>query len=130
VVNLVEIEKVTRLGLLIACYGILLTPKQQKLMHLYYDHDLSLGEIAEELGISRQAVYDHLKRAVASLEDYEAKLGLAERYQHDHRLLTTLRQKMTDLTAIASRYEDCPELLRLCVELKMLVDQLGAALDN
>jgi len=59
-------------------YGKLLTPKQQEVMQLYYEQDLSLSEIAEELKITRQAVYDILKRSEQALEKYERKLGLLE----------------------------------------------------
>ena len=58
------------------CYCDLLTDKQQDYLTLYYEEDLSLAEIAEDLNVSRNAVYDNLKRAVASLEDYESKLHL------------------------------------------------------
>lgn len=57
-------------------YGKLLTPKQREVMRLYYEEDLSLGEIAEELKISRQAVHDILRRSEQALEKYEKKLGL------------------------------------------------------
>lgn len=69
-------SKLGRIMLLYDFYGSLLTSKQQEVMRLYYEHDLSLGEIAVELKISRQAVHDILKRAERSLEAYEAKLGL------------------------------------------------------
>lgn len=52
-------------------YGSLLTDKQQYVLELYYEHDLSLSEIAEEMGISRQAVHDIIKRAEGLLSDYE-----------------------------------------------------------
>ncbi len=70
------LSKLGRVMLLYDFYGSLLTSKQQEVMRLYYEHDLSLGEIAAELKISRQAVHDILKRAERSLEAYEAKLGL------------------------------------------------------
>lgn len=51
-------------------------------MQLYYLDDFSLGEIAEEYGVSRQAVYDNVRRTEAMLEDYEQKLQLFEKFQH------------------------------------------------
>lgn len=90
-----EVEKVAHLGLLLAFYSELLTPKQKILMQRYYDEDLSLGEIADEMAISRQAVYDHLKRAVAVLEGYEVKLGLAAQYHQTKGRLTELQQKVS-----------------------------------
>lgn len=74
------IEKKIRLGTLFAFYGQLLTEKQQEILRLYYIDDLSLGEISENLGISRQAVYDTLKRSNKLLEEYEKKLGLLKKF--------------------------------------------------
>lgn len=66
-------------------YGQLLTAKQQKIMEMFYGDDLSLSEIANEFGISRQAVYDILKRTEKSLESYEAKLALIEKFLNQQR---------------------------------------------
>ncbi len=73
------LEKVDRIGSLFELYGELLTPRQKELTVYYYFDDLSLAEIAEELGISRQAVFFGLKRSEEVLESYEAKLGLLAR---------------------------------------------------
>lgn len=61
-------------------YGCLLTSKQQDIISLYYQEDLSLAEIAENLGISRAAVNDHLKRTIKIMQDYEKKLQLVQKY--------------------------------------------------
>ena len=74
------LEKTTRVNLLYDFYGPLLTKKQQNFIELYFQHNLSLGEIAEEFKISRQAVYDLIKRSVTSLEKFENKLGLCTRH--------------------------------------------------
>jgi 16S rRNA (guanine1207-N2)-methyltransferase len=58
-------------------YGALLTEQQRLLLRRYYQDDLSLGEIAAQMRVSRQAVHDGLRRAVAAMERYEAALGLA-----------------------------------------------------
>ena len=70
------VEKHVEGSLLLACYGALLTDAQRELMDLYYNEDLSLHEIAEEQGISRQGVHDILTRSLRKLESYEARLGL------------------------------------------------------
>ncbi len=57
-----------------------MTERQQQVLEDHYAHDLSLGEIAEGLGITRQAVHDTIKRAVSALEHCERKLGLVERF--------------------------------------------------
>jgi predicted DNA-binding protein YlxM (UPF0122 family) len=61
-------------------YGPLLTPKQQDIMNLYYENDLSLTEIADIHSVTRQAVYDIIKRAEKTLEEYEQRLGLVEKF--------------------------------------------------
>ncbi|MGN0594119.1 MAG: YlxM family DNA-binding protein [Hominimerdicola sp.] len=61
---------------LLDLYGCLLTEKQFNIMDMYYNDDLSLGEIAEDLHISRQGVHDTVKRGEETITDYENKLGL------------------------------------------------------
>ena len=61
-------------------------------MSLYYLDDLSLGEIAEEFDVSRQAVYDNIKRTEAMLEEYEEKLVLLQKFQERQRLVAKLKQ--------------------------------------
>jgi len=62
-------------------YGDLLSNNQANIIDLYYNQDFSLSEIAEDMNISRQGVYDALKRAEKSLTDYEKKIKLHEKYQ-------------------------------------------------
>ena len=69
-----EIEKTNRMNALFEFYAALLTDKQMNYIELYYADDYSLAEIAEEFGVSRQAVYDNIKRTEKILEDYEKKL--------------------------------------------------------
>lgn len=87
-----EIEKVARLSLLVDFYGQLLTDKQRQAMELHYGEDLSLGEIAESLEISRQAVHDLVKRSTNILEDYEASLGLVAKHLRTQQELNQARQ--------------------------------------
>ena len=61
-------------------YGCLLTEHQCEMIRLYYDCDISLFEIAEQFGISRQAVRDTIKRAENLLIEYELKLGLSKKF--------------------------------------------------
>lgn len=90
------LEKTTRINYLYDFYNSLLTPKQQSYMSLYYQDDYSLGEIAEEYDISRQAVYDNIKRTEAMLEEYEEKLGLLQRFQKRRKLFTQLRELVNE----------------------------------
>jgi predicted DNA-binding protein YlxM (UPF0122 family) len=74
------LEKVDRVIMLKDFYGPLLTERQQEVIHLYYEDDWSLAEIAESMEVSRQAVHDLLRRSEAALEDYEQRLGLVEKF--------------------------------------------------
>ena len=75
-----EIEKTNRMNALFEFYAALLTDKQMNYIELYYSDDYSLAEIAEEFGVSRQAVYDNIKRTEKILEDYEMKLHMYSDY--------------------------------------------------
>lgn len=78
------LDKTNRMNGLFDFYYGLLTEKQQMILKYYFHDNYSLAEIAEELQISRQGVYEHIKRAEIALEDYEAKLRLL--VQHEQRL--------------------------------------------
>ena len=74
-----RLEKSVEIGTLCAFYGGLLTQRQQEMLYLYYEEDLSLGEIAEQFGVSRQNVHELITRSVDKLRRYEAALGGAGR---------------------------------------------------
>ncbi len=83
-------------------YGALLTDRQRECFELRYYQDLSLGEIAEELGISRQGVHENLSRAEALLRNMEAKTGCANRDQ-------TCRKAAEKIRAAAQKLENHAE---------------------
>jgi|UPI0003B5D128 predicted DNA-binding protein YlxM (UPF0122 family) len=110
-------EKIVRQGLLYDFYGPLLTDHQQEVYEsLVYDN-LSLGEIGQEYGISRQAAHDIIKRSDKILEEYEDKLHLIERFadnknglKHIKELLDSLDTKDTDtITKINTTIDDMLE---------------------
>lgn len=68
------------ISMLLDFYKQLLTDKQTDALDLYYNQDLSLSEIAEHLGITRQGVRDNIKRGEKQLWEYENELGLAKKY--------------------------------------------------
>ena len=69
-----------RMTMLFDFYGEVLTPRQKEFFDLYYNEDLSLAEIAENYGISRQGVRDVIVRAEAIMTDLEDKTGLMKRF--------------------------------------------------
>ena len=87
-----EIEKTNRMNALFEFYAALLTDKQMNYIELYYADDYSLAEIAEEFGVSRQAVYDNIKL----LEDYEMKLHMYSDYIVRSQIFDDIMEKYAD----------------------------------
>ena len=85
-----KFDDVTRQSLLYDFYGELLTERQKEVMELYNEENLSLAEIAEEFGISRQGVHDALHKAQKALEEYERKLGLVERFSATREAISSI----------------------------------------
>ncbi len=104
-----ELLKNVQYGILNDFYGSLLTPYQSDILHLYYDLDNSLAEIAAELGISRQGTRDVIVRAVKKLEYYEEKLGLVKKRSMLLCLLDNLLAKLDK----CSSYELGQELQKI-----------------
>ncbi|SEP56414.1 putative DNA-binding protein [Piscibacillus halophilus] len=106
------LEKTTRINYLFDFYQELLTPKQKNYMELYYLEDYSLGEISETYDVSRQAVYDNIRRTEAMLEEYEEKLGLYRRFEEQSRILEEMRDSLSkkDLKRVSSLIEELENL--------------------
>lgn len=93
-------DKIVRIALLFDFYGQLLTEKQIEIIDMYYNNDLSLSEIAEQQNISRQGVYDTLKRAEKTLFEYEAKLGLVNRFLQQKESLSEINTMLDKILEI------------------------------
>jgi len=78
-------DKVYETSLLLDFYGLLLTQRQYEILDLHYNNDFTLSEIAEQLNISRQGVYDNEKRGRALLNEYEEKLGLLSKFSQQRK---------------------------------------------
>ncbi|HSW48778.1 MAG TPA: sigma factor-like helix-turn-helix DNA-binding protein [Bryobacteraceae bacterium] len=91
--------RVVKAARLFDAYSGLLTARQREVLELHYFHDLSLGEIAASGKTSRQAVHDIVQRALARLEDLEAKLGLVRAAL----AADSERARMSELAAAAHR---------------------------
>ncbi|MBQ1770121.1 MAG: putative DNA-binding protein [Turicibacter sp.] len=81
------LEKVNRMNELYDAYQELLTTKQKVYFELYYQDDLSLSEIAEQFEVSRNAVFDNIKRTEKLLEDYEDKLQLLDKREAREKII-------------------------------------------
>lgn len=93
------LERVERMAWLIDFYGPLLTERQRRIMELHYESDWSLAEIAEEYGVTRQAIYDILRRAGKALERYEERLQLIDKFLGDRRRISEACALVKELRA-------------------------------
>ncbi len=91
-----DLKKKLDVDRLFSHYQVLLTAKQRDLVIAYYHDDLSLGEIAERDGVSRNAVFDQLKKTVKKLEDFEAKLHLASREEKRVEIIKAMEKASDD----------------------------------
>jgi len=111
-----KLEKSVEIGTLCAFYGGLLTQKQQDALRLYYEEDLSLGEIADELEVSRQNVHELITRSAQKLRKYEAALGSMKRAEETARQLKHALSLMQTIQTAneqdKSRLEEAGETLR------------------
>ncbi|MFU2181520.1 putative DNA-binding protein [Streptococcus pluranimalium] len=98
-----EIEKTNRMNALFEFYAALLTDKQMNYIELYYADDYSLAEIAEEFGVSRQAVYDNIKRTEKVLETYEMKLHMYSDYIVRNEIFDDISKRYTDDTYLLEK---------------------------
>ena len=92
-----DIEKLELRGMLYDFYGELLTPHQKKIYEDAIVNDLSLSEIANEQGISRQGVHDIIKRCDKALAEYEEKLHLVEKYARIKHMISQINLLTDDV---------------------------------
>ena len=102
-----DLVKTLRMNYLFDFYQTLLTDKQRNYLELFYLQDYALSEIANTFNVSRQAVYDNIRRTGDLVEDYETKLGLYKRFEQRRDIYDQMKQSL-----------DKPELL------KQYIDQL------
>lgn len=106
-----NLEKLVEIGLLFEQYKMLLTDKQREIVSLYYNEDYSLGEISENLNVSRQGIYDTLKRSEKILKDYEAKLGLVKKSKEREKITQDIYNKVVDIKQDLLQNRDCANLI-------------------
>ena len=115
--SLSNLEKNLHIALLLDYYGGLLTPKQRDLVDLYYNEDLSLGEIAEEENITRQAVRDSIKRGEQALTEFENTLRFAERSAKLLKVAAAL-EKAADTNTLESK-----AMLKAATDIRKILEE-------
>ena len=117
-------EKNMELSLLLDFYGELLSEKVRRATELYYNDDLSLSEVAEDMGITRQGVRDLIKRAEGNLYGYEQKLGLYKRFLEMQKGLGTLKESLVKAKSLLDNNTDRSEIDKEISGMIDLVDAL------
>ncbi len=107
-----EVSRKVELAWLLAFYGGMLTDKQREVLAMHCEEDLSLAEIAQEAGVSRQGVHDMLHRSIQRLTDMEEKLGMAARFRRMTQGLEGCRALLRE-----KRYEEAEKAIDSLIRL-------------
>lgn len=99
-----------RMTMLFDFYGELLTERQKEFFDLYYNEDLSLSEIAENSGISRQGVRDVIVRAEGVMQEVEDKTGLIRRFLQMQTHISAIEEAVEELRTINYRQNEDPRI--------------------
>lgn len=113
------IRRVDRINSLMDIYGNLLTDKQRRFVQLHYGEDLSFGEIAAQFKVSRQAIYDAAKHALANLEKFEETLHLLE-------MRPSSEEAGATAAKAAESAQPAPQITKPVVDLIPIVNELQA----
>ena len=114
-------EEKVKISMLIETYGKLLTEKQNQILNDYYNNDLSLSEIAENLDITRQAVRDNLKKGENKLFEYEEKLNIMKKTMEQEEKIAIILSEINHIKAKSSDKEVSKILEHIRKELNCLV---------
>ena len=91
-----DLIKTIRMNYLFDFYQSLLTEKQRNYLELFYLQDYSLSEIADTFDVSRQAVYDNIRRTGDLVEDYEMKLGLYQNFEKRQNIYEAIKKHIDE----------------------------------
>lgn len=105
-------KEVLRISLMLDFYGTLMTRRQYQVMDDYYNNDYSLSEISDNLDISRQGVYDIIKKGRALLDRFEKKLGLVDRHLKMKKEILKIIEEL-DSTSFSDMRNKMQQLLKL-----------------
>ena len=109
-------EKSLEIGYLLDFYGEMLNDRRRTVLDMYYNEDMSLSEIAEALGITRQGSRDLIKKAGDELLLFEEKLGMAKKF----RLLCECTDKAESI--IKAKHDDSASLLEVLSEIRSIIE--------
>lgn len=115
-----SIDKIEEISLLLDFYGDLISEKQREYLRLYHEDNCSLSEIGEICGISRQGVYDGVRKAQGALREYEEKLGLVAEYKDRAALIASVCESIDGLMKRAGSSEIREELADIKAAVKRL----------
>jgi predicted DNA-binding protein YlxM (UPF0122 family) len=118
------LEKGVNISLLLDTYGPLLTERQCEIVSMYRNDDLSLGEISELTGITRQGVRDVLVRSEATLREMEEKTGIIARFLQVRRGLEEIEARVAEIEALNQRSLRSLRLAELTEDIKHTTAQL------
>lgn len=119
-----ELKKMLEISELLQIYGGLLTQRQQEVMKLYYDEDFSLGEIGEELEISRQAIHDTVKKSEKLLYGYEEALRFRKVQEEKKKLFCRIEESILKLKAFI-KSGDTDAAVKTVEELSVMCEELS-----
>lgn len=117
-------DKAFHMTMLFDFYGDLLTDRQKEFFDLYYNDDLSLAEIAENAGITRQGVRDVLVRSEAILNEMEEKTGIVARFLEMQKLSTEIDDAASEILMINEERYESTDLMRLAQEIRDCASKL------
>ena len=117
-------DKTVRMALLFDFYGELLTERQREFFGLYYDENLTLSEIAENSGVSRQAVRDIVSKSETALEDIERKTKLLTKYEELYADVDGLSSCVKEISALNDRALKSEALSGLCEKMNVLIERM------
>ena len=115
-----------RMTMIFDFYGELLTERQKEFFDLYYNEDLSLAEIAENAGISRQGVRDVIVRAEATMQEVEDKTGIIKRFEAQRPYLDAIEAAAAEVKTLNYRQYENPRLTELA---ELIQDKVSALKD-
>ena len=112
------------ISVLLDIYGDMLTEKQKEVIELYYNEDLSLGEISELSGITRQGVRDSIKRGEAFLQEMEDKLQFAQKFKELAQVLSQIKETAEQMADHTKRFCFSREIAQMAAQIYNAAEKL------